>query len=105
MGRINALAMTLVLALSLALAGALALSQPAQAGGEDAGRKNVTSKRMTLEQTVGGEVFQKAGLAKLSAEEQFVLADWIRSYTIEMTKYVEEQCGRQPAPVPPPKKP
>ncbi len=103
MRRIYRLAMALVLALCLAL-GALATSRPAWAGGAEAEGKDVTGrKRMTLEQTVGSEVFQKAGLAKLSVEEQFTLADWIRSYTLQISKYVEEQCGRQPAPVPPPK--
>jgi hypothetical protein len=80
--------------LSLALAGAgLALAgQP-----EQAGRMPVTSKRMTLEQTVGPEVFQKAGLAKLTPEEQFLLADWIRDYGQQIAKYVEEAVRREAA--------
>jgi hypothetical protein len=48
--------------------------------------------RMTLEQRVGGEVYRKAGLAKLSPEEQWALADWIRDYTKDITAYMERQC-------------
>jgi len=49
---------------------------------------------MTLEQRVGSEVYQLAGLAKLSPEEQWALADWLRDYTREITAYVERECRR-----------
>lgn len=84
----------------------LALLGPVQALAVDQaepGRTPVTSKRMTLEQTVGSEVFQKAGLAKLTPEEQFELAAWIRDYTKQIADYVEAQCRRdagQAAPKP-----
>lgn len=51
--------------------------------------------RMSLEQRVGGEVYQRAGLHKLSPEEQWVLSDWIGQYTRDITAYVERQCRRQ----------
>ncbi len=76
----------------------LALAWPslALAGGaapKEAGPMNRT--RMTLEQRVGSEVYQKAGLAKLSPEEQWAMADWIRDYTKDITAYMERQCQRQ----------
>lgn len=70
---------------SLALAGAKAAPE--------AGPMNRT--RMTLEQRVGGEVFQKAGLAKLTPEEQWALADWLENYTRQITAYMDEQGRHQ----------
>lgn len=55
----------------------------------------MTSTRMSLEQRVGSEVFQQAGLNKLSPEEQWTLADWIRDYTREITAYVEREVRRE----------
>ena len=75
---------------------ALALAGP---GPASEGRP-MTSLRMTLEQRVGSEVYQQAGLNKLTPEEQWVLADWLRGYTQEITTYVEEQCRRQASPGP-----
>lgn len=87
---------TYALTTALVLAAALAWTLPARAGDEGtAGRTAVSgSKRLTLEQTVGEEVYRQAGLAKLTPEEQFALVDWVRDYTTKMVRYVEEQCQR-----------
>lgn len=80
----------------IALAAVLAwpcLAQAGQAAPEEAGPMSRT--RMSLEQRVGGEVFQRAGLNKLSPEEQWVLADWIRDYTRDITAYVEREVRRE----------
>jgi hypothetical protein len=83
-------------ALLIALSLVAGLACAAWAGDEGgAGRTAVSgSKRLTLEQTVGEEVYRQAGLAKLTPEEQFALVDWVRDYTSKMVRYVEEQCQR-----------
>lgn len=60
---------------------------------KEAGPMNRT--RMSLQQRVGDEVYQKAGLAKLSPEEQWALADWIRDYTKDITSYMEREVRRE----------
>ncbi|CAO0819601.1 hypothetical protein DFAR_1030003 [Desulfarculales bacterium] len=50
--------------------------------------------RMTQKQRIGSKVYQKAGLTKLSPEEQWPLADRTRNYTKEITAYMKRQCQR-----------
>jgi hypothetical protein len=87
---------TYALTIALSLGMALVWSAAAWAGEEGgAGRTTVSgSKRLSLEQTVGEEVYRQAGLAKLTPEEQRALTEWVRDYTSKIVRYVEEQCKR-----------
>lgn len=53
----------------------------------------MTARRLSLLQVVGPEVFQKAGLEKLSAQEQFYLADWILRRINEAVEFVRQRHG------------
>lgn len=82
----------------------LAVAAPAATCGHVPEEAMPMSMRMTLEQRVGKETYAKAGLAKLTPEEQMALAEWIKDYTKKMTDFMEEYCRRRAAdPAPPPR--
>ncbi|MFZ5584815.1 MAG: hypothetical protein ACOZHQ_02685 [Thermodesulfobacteriota bacterium] len=83
----------------------LAMAAPALACGHAPEEATPVSMRMTLEQRVGKEVYQKAGLHKLSPEEQQELSAWIGQYTRKLTDFMEEYCRRRAAEAQPPAKP
>ena len=47
---------------------------------------------VSLRDMVGPNVFQNAGLHKLSENEQMALADWINNYMNQISKSIEEDC-------------
>lgn len=55
----------------------------------------MTTRKMTLEQRVGAEIFARAGLAALSPQQQIILADWLEQYTKNMVEATERACLRQ----------
>lgn len=91
--------------LLLASVWCLAMTTPVLACGHMPEEAMPASMRMTLEQRVGKEVFQKAGLHKLSPEEQHELSAWIGQYTKKLTDFMEEYSRRRAAEAEPPVKP
>lgn len=82
-----------------ALAAAVLLAAaPGQAAGLE---KVMAAKKMSLELTVGPEVFQKAGLTKLSQAEQRILADWIEERVAKAVAHTEKTCGQVETDPPP----
>lgn len=75
----------------------LAIAAPAASCGHAPEEAMPMSMRMTLEQRVGKETYAKAGLAKLTPEEQMALAEWIKDYTKKMTDFMEDYCRRRAA--------
>ncbi|MCA1987896.1 MAG: hypothetical protein LDL07_01955 [Desulfarculus sp.] len=73
----------------------LAAAAPAASCGHVPEEAMPMSMRMTLEQRVGQETYAKAGLAKLTPEEQMVLAEWIKDYTKKITDFMEDYCRRR----------
>lgn len=88
--------------LLLASALCLAMTSPVLACGHVPEEAMPVSMRMTLEQRVGQEVFEKAGLRKLTPEEQLELSAWIGQYTKKLTDFMEEYCRRRAAEAQPP---
>jgi hypothetical protein len=66
----------------------------AKAVGEAEGSQSMTTKILTLKDVVGLEVYKKAGLQKLTFDEQMVLADWINDYMNFISKSIEEDCRK-----------
>ncbi|MFH1059977.1 MAG: hypothetical protein V1797_15035 [Pseudomonadota bacterium] len=89
--------MLLTTILCLAMTAPAAPAAPVLACGHVPEEAMPVSMRMTLEQRVGQEVFQKAGLHKLTPEEQRELSAWIGQYTKKMTDFMEEYCRRRAA--------
>lgn len=54
----------------------------------------MTTKFVELRDIVGPQVFQAAGLHKLSRQEEMVLLDWIDRRMNELAKSVEEDCRK-----------
>ena len=54
----------------------------------------MTQKVIGLEGVVGPEIFEKAGLKKLNAEEQRVLKNWIEFYVQSIAQSVQEDCEK-----------
>lgn len=54
----------------------------------------MTTKLITLEGLVGSDFYKKAGLAKLTEEEQRLLAEWIDRAMNNLAKSVERDCRR-----------
>jgi hypothetical protein len=71
------------------IAGAVVVNLPSSEG-------NAMMQRIVnLQDMVGANVFQKAGLHKLSEHEQMILADWINDYMNQITKSVEAECQKK----------
>lgn len=71
------------------VAGAFVANMPSSEG-------NAMMQRIvSLRDMVGENVFQKAGLHKLSEHEQMALADWINDYMNQITRSVEAECQKK----------
>lgn len=71
------------------IAGAVVVNMPSSEG-------NAMMQRIvSLRDMVGENVFQKAGLHKLSEHEQMVLAEWINDYMNQITRSVEAECKKK----------
>lgn len=80
---------------NLFLKGSLALAASAILGNLSSSEGAVMMQRIiNLRDIVGPDVYQRAGLHKLSENEQMALADWINDYMNQLTKSVEENCRK-----------
>ncbi len=50
---------------------------------------------VNLRDMVGPNVYQKAGLHKLSETERMALSDWINDYMNQISKSIEEDCRKK----------
>jgi hypothetical protein len=66
----------------------------AKAIGEAEGSQSMTTKVLTLKDVVGDKVYRKAGLQKLTFDEQMILANWINDYMNFISKSIEEDCRK-----------
>lgn len=66
------------------------------------GEAAMPSRKMTLEERVGPEVFARAGLAGLTPRQQAALADWLEGYTRDLVAATERACRRPGAKDAPP---
>jgi hypothetical protein len=62
----------------------------------------MTTRVLSLEQVVGGEVFKSAGLAKLTPKEQDALRRWIEQRVASAIRNTEESIKRHGGPNGPP---
>jgi hypothetical protein len=52
----------------------------------------MTTPAFTLEFVVGPEIFEKAGLGKLTQSQQLFLASWIEDTKEELARVLEKEC-------------